>query len=440
MKRNRDSPAIKSRKIGVIALAAIIFFTISGGPFGLEPIVGYAGHWAIPLLLIVPLLWDIPSILMVLELNSMMPEVGGYYQWVKRALGIRWAFYEGWWTWLYTFVDLAIYPVLFVEYASFFFPDIHAWKIPVCLVIIWGNGLLNIRGVVSIGRATLLLGAIVITPFVLLVITHFTHPGAHVPPPVNTGMPLHAFGLALFTVMWNYIGWDNATTYANEINKPARSYIFSIALAFGCIYLLYFLSVYTAQHSGVSAKDLSENGFPFVGLRIGGRWLGSLLSAGGMASMLGIFTAVLLSVSRIPAAMAEDRLLPKFLTRHHPKYGTPYVSIILCAVITSFMILFSFEELLVIDISLYASGIALEFISLIILRKKFPLEARPFKVPLSTSKLIIVSALPFVVYGTAITAVVIGSKEGLTPVYFAAFSLASAHLIWLLFVRKRINR
>ncbi len=440
MKRNRDSPAIKNRKIGVVALAAIIFFTISGGPFGLEPIVGYAGRWAIPLLLIVPLLWDIPSILMVLELNSMMPEEGGYYQWVKRALGIRWAFYEGWWTWLYTFVDLAIYPVLFVEYASFFFPDIHAWKIPVCLVIIWGNGLLNIRGVVSIGRATLLLGTIVVTPFVLLVITHFTHPGADVAPPADTGMPLHAFGLALFTVMWNYIGWDNATTYANEINKPARSYIFSIALAFGCIYLLYFLSVYTAQHSGVSAKDLSDNGFPFVGLRIGGRWLGSLLSAGGMASMLGIFTAVLLSVSRIPAAMAEDRLLPKFLTKHHPKYGTPYVSIILCAVITSFMILFSFEELLVIDISLYASGIALEFISLIILRKKFPLEARPFKVPLSTSKLIIVSALPFVVYLTAIIAVVIGSKEGLTPVYFAAFALASAHVIWLLFVRKRINR
>ncbi len=51
-----------------------------------------------------------------------MPVEGGYYEWVKRGLGIRWAFFEGWWTWLYTFVDLAIYPVFFIEYASFFFP------------------------------------------------------------------------------------------------------------------------------------------------------------------------------------------------------------------------------------------------------------------------------------------------------------------------------
>jgi amino acid transporter len=67
----------------------------------------------------------------VLELNSMMPVTGGYYQWVKHALGQRWGFYEGWWTWLYTFADLAIYPVLFIEYAGFFFPGIAAHKIEI---------------------------------------------------------------------------------------------------------------------------------------------------------------------------------------------------------------------------------------------------------------------------------------------------------------------
>src|SRR6476646_4415324 len=115
-----------TNKLRQLQLAAIIFLTVSGGPYGLEPLLNQAGaHAALLLLLVTPLLWDIPTILTVLELNSMMPVTGGYYQWVKRGLGLRWAFYEGWWTWLYTFVDLAIYHVLFVESASFFFPQIE---------------------------------------------------------------------------------------------------------------------------------------------------------------------------------------------------------------------------------------------------------------------------------------------------------------------------
>ena len=119
------------KRLRILPLAAVIFLTVSGGPYGLEPLLSYAGtHGALLILMLTPLLWDVPTIFVVMELNSMMPVTGGYYQWVKRALGIRWAWYEGWWTWLYTFVDLAIYPVLFVEYASFFFPGDRAIQDP----------------------------------------------------------------------------------------------------------------------------------------------------------------------------------------------------------------------------------------------------------------------------------------------------------------------
>ena len=105
------------------------FLTISGGPYGLESLLTYAGtHGVLLLLFITPLLWDIPTIFTVLELNCMMPVTGGYYQWVKRAMGMRFAWYEGWWTWLYTFVDLAIYPVLFVEYLGFLSPGLKHIK------------------------------------------------------------------------------------------------------------------------------------------------------------------------------------------------------------------------------------------------------------------------------------------------------------------------
>src|SRR5438067_8528764 len=88
-------------KLRPLQLAAIIFLTVSGGPYGLEPLLSYVGNnGALLLLVITPILWDIPTILTVMELNSMMPVEGGYYQWVKRALGLRFSFYEGWWTWL----------------------------------------------------------------------------------------------------------------------------------------------------------------------------------------------------------------------------------------------------------------------------------------------------------------------------------------------------
>src|SRR5437762_13686898 len=137
------------RRLKILPLAAVIFLTVSGGPYGLEPLLFYAGkNGSLLLLMLTPLLWDIPTIFTVLELNSMMPVTGGYYQWVKRALGIRWALYEGWWTWLYTFVDLAIYPVLFVTYLAYFFPQADTYKIPICLVVVWLSAGVNILGIV----------------------------------------------------------------------------------------------------------------------------------------------------------------------------------------------------------------------------------------------------------------------------------------------------
>ena len=164
------------KKLHTIQLTAVIFLTVSGGPYGLESLLSYAGtNGALLLLLITPVLWDIPTILTVMELNSMMPITGGYYQWVKKAMGMRWAFYEGWWTWLYTFVDLAIYPVLFITYASYIFPSIAAWQWPICLFIIWTSAILNILGIVPVGKVSLTLGVIVIVPFLILAVYYFFH-------------------------------------------------------------------------------------------------------------------------------------------------------------------------------------------------------------------------------------------------------------------------
>ena len=211
------------KKIRPLHLAAVIFFTVSGGPYGLEPLLAYAGeHGALLLLVIVPFLWDVPSIFTVLELNGMMPITGGYYKWVKHALGNRWGFYEGMWTWFYTFVDLAIYPVLFVQYATFLLPGIAAYKIVLCLFIIWTSAVVNILGIVPVGRISLFLAALVLVPFIVLFAVFFSHhaSGILLPAPSLKGLSYSSVGLSMYTIMWNCLGWDNVTTYAEEVENP----------------------------------------------------------------------------------------------------------------------------------------------------------------------------------------------------------------------------
>ncbi len=428
-----------TKKLRVIQLIAVIFLTISGGAYGLEPLLTYAGkEGAMLLLFITPLLWDVPTIFAILELNSMMPVTGGYYQWVKRALGMRFAFYEGWWTWLYTFVDLAIYPVLFIEYGTYFFPEMEIYKIPICLIIIWGSAVINIWGIIHVGRLSIIFSVLVIVPFIILFgFGLYQHTGSYaLPAPSVKGLDSYSIGMALFTVMWNFIGWDNTTTYAEEVEKPVETYLKSLSIAFLIIFTVYFLAVYTAVISDMDLKVLEEQEFPGLGDYLGGKWLGSILAFGGMASGLGLYSAVLLSVSRVPKVMADDKLVPPILNKLHPKYKSPYVSILFCSVVVSLMTVWTFEELLIIDITLYGAALFLEFVALIVLRVKAPDEHRPFKIPFNIAGLCLMTLLPFSVYFLALGSAFSDAGKGLVPVLFAVGILATAELLWT-FIRLR---
>ena len=425
----------KPKRLRPIQLVAVIFLTVSGGPYGLETLLVYANkHSALLLLFVTPLLWDVPAILTVLELNSMMPVEGGYYQWVKRGLGLRWAFYEGWWTWLYTFADLAIYPVLFTEYLLFFFPNAEAYKVPVCLFVIWSSALLNIVGIVPVGRVATVLSVVVIIPFLIMIGVAFASPhfSFHLETPSLQGMNLSTIGISLYTIIWNFIGWDNATTYAGEVEKPIRSYIITNITVFLLVILIYSLTVFTVQQIPISAQTLQEQGFPAVGNILGGYWLGALLSVGGLASTLGLFSAVLLSVSRVPKVMADDKLLPAKLDHLHPKFKTPYLSIIVCAAVVSLMIIWSLEDLLIIDVMVYGAGLFIEYLALIALRRKEPDAHRPFTIPLKQQGLYLMMIIPFAIYIIAVTGALSNEEDSTTikPVLFAVAALCSAEIAW----------
>src|SRR5579863_10385622 len=124
----RHSPRIAAHgKLTVLTLAAATYFMVSGGPYGLEDIVkmaGYAG--AIAILLITPLLWSVPTAMMVSELSSSIPEEGGFYIWVRRGLGNFWGYQETWLSLAGSIFEMALYPTLFVDYLGHFAPALTA--------------------------------------------------------------------------------------------------------------------------------------------------------------------------------------------------------------------------------------------------------------------------------------------------------------------------
>ena len=177
---------------------------------------------------------------------------------------------------------------------------------------------------------------------------------------------------------------------------------------------------------------MNEQGYPALGVLAGGKWLGAALSVGGMASALGLYAAVLLSVSRVPQVMADDGLLPAKIHALHPKFKTPYISIIICATVVSFMILWSFQELIIIDVTLYGAGLFLEFITLIVLRIKAPDKPRPFRISLNTTWLCVMMLLPCGVFALALSGALTSEGTVLAPALFAVGALLSAEILWQL--------
>ena len=442
------TPPIKLR---LLPLVMVLFFTVSGGAYGLEDLVSASGPgMALLLIIITPLIWSLPVALMVSELSAALPEEGGYYVWVKTALSPYWGFQVAWWSWLMSFVDMAIYPVLFanylstlfIEYADWHYLSEHAWAHwGVTLLVIWPLAALNIRGAVMVGLASRWFGGIVLLPFAVLSVIGIYHwslnPAAVWQPwiPESTNV-LQSFGVGLFVVMWNYMGWDIIANVAGEIEQPQRNLPRALALTIPLIMLAYLFPVFAGLTSGFDWQQWTSGSFPKIASAVAGEWLGVWLGLAALVSSAGLFNALLLSFSRIPFVLANDAYLPKQLTYIHKRYQTPYIAILVCACIYSLFSLSAFASLIVVDVVLYAAVIMLEYAALITLRLKQPELPRPFKVGGGWWGVLLICILPLAILLLAIISTV--EAEGAQAVIISLAALATGPLIYPYFNKKRL--
>jgi amino acid transporter len=424
------------RKLTLLPLIAATYFIVAGGPFGLEDIVSKAGYaGAILILLITPLIWALPTALMVSEMASTLPKEGGYYAWVSRAMGPFWGFQEAWLSLVGSIFDMAIYPTLFVGYLGHFAPAVTAsgrglW---IGVGLIAASAAWNLLGARAIGDSSVLLGVVLLAPFVLLSV----YAAAHRVAPGGAPVPLRNVDFlgGILVAMWNYMGWDNTSTVAGEVEHPQRTYPLAMASAVALVAVSYVLPVAAVASTGLDPNSWSTGGWAVVALDVlgggvGGAILATAITIGGMIGAAGTLNALTMALSRLPAVMAEDGYLPKLLARRNPRTGAPWVAIVACAIAWAACLQFSFTKLIMLDVLLTGLSILLEFAALVALRIREPELQRPYRVPGGLAGAVALGIFPLALL---VLTVVRNQAEPVGPINaleFGALLIALGFVAW----------
>jgi amino acid transporter len=395
----------KFGKLTLWPLVAATFFMVSGGTYGTEDIVHGAGYGrAILILLLTPVLWSLPTAFMIGELSSALPEEGGYYAWVRRAMGNFWGFQEAWLSLVASVFDMAIYPTLFILYLQRLFPWFAEGHrgLMVGLGVVALCALLNVAGVKVVSTTSLWLFFALSAPFVAIVCIapfKFGALAGAVTKPTDSGIDILT---GVLICMWNYMGWDNASTIAAEVEKPQRTYPRAMLAAVVIVAVSYIVPVVAMWMTGLAPGAWDTGFWADAAGMLGGPLLRVGLALGGMVSGFGMFNALVMSYSRLPLAMAQDGLLPKVFGKRTQRSRSPWVAILVLAVLWAPCLLLGFERLVTIDILLYGGSLGLEFAALIWLRVREPELPRPFRVPGGMFGAVAIGIAPMLMLGFSI--------------------------------------
>lgn len=308
---------------------------IGSGVFGLPSViaglVGGASPWAMFAAGIVI------GIIMACfaEVASQFTQAGGPYLYARVAFGRMIGIQMGWMLWLGQIAAPAANANLFVIYLGEFWPKANS-PLPRFIILTILVGVLvfvNYRGVragtqvsnVFTGAKVLALGAVIIAG------TIFVFSGHHVSSP-TTVPAVGAWLKSALLLVFAYGGFETALAPMAEARDPKRDAAFGLFFALGACVLIYTLIQWVviailpdAAHSTRPLADVARLAM--------GRAGAALVAIGALVSFYGYLSAKILGVPRVTYALAEERDLPKIFAAVHPKYHTPYVSIVVFGIL-----------------------------------------------------------------------------------------------------------
>ena len=350
-------------------------------------------------LIIVPLIFAVPIALVSAELGTSLPEVGGSYAWVKRALGPFWGFTIGTGRTFYFWIGGGSLIVLAVGYIQEFFNLSRVETILISMAIIIISSIINIIGLDLIGWTSKIFTIIIIVPFVLLVIVGLTKLNYNpVTPFMNPNNDIGTnFGYGIAIAIWMYGGWESAANYGGEIRNFSKIFPKAVLITM-ILMVITYIAPNLVGVSAVGHWELwgADGGYDLVSIcrEVGGPILAGLMLFAAIFSNIILYVDNLAQVCRQPYAMAEENLFPKFFSKLHRKFKAPYWAIVFQAIVTAGACMFSFETLVGFLVFLSFLTPALILISTVVLRIKEPELERPFKIP-GNCVMIVLLFIPF---------------------------------------------
>lgn len=319
------------RAIGVPALAAnVVNLTVGAGIFVLPAAVAaILGPAAIGAYVACGLLMGL-VLLCYADLGGRVTRSGGSYAYVEAAFGPYAAFLAGTLLWLvFGVLSNAAVASIFVGTLGTAFPVFATpvGRVLTLAVLYLGLATLNVLGVKQGARFSLFTTAAKLIPLLLLIVIGL--PAIRGENLAFTGpLPFDRLGEAALLLFFAFAGPEGALSASGEIRRPGRTIPRGLLLGAGLILTLYVLLQTVAQ--GVLGPELAnQQDAPLAAtaLAVLGPVGGTLLLAGTALSTFGLVSADMLAGPRVLFATASDGLLPRFLSRVHPRFRTPYVAI-----------------------------------------------------------------------------------------------------------------
>jgi amino acid transporter len=373
------------KKAGLFYLVFVMFSYTTGGPFGLEDMVTTSGPgMTLIYLLVLPFFWCIPVSLVSAELTTAMPVAGGFYRWTRAAFGDFWGFLAGWWNWSASFLLGGAYAVLFTDYLVYYFPKMNWWEhYLVSAGLIAGLTWVNVRGIQMVGQVATALEIFIFVPVMTMIVVALAH--WHHNPFAPWVVPHQArfkiFGVGLALGLWLYSGYEQLSTVAEEVEDPQRAYPRALSLVVPLSIAAYFLPTLAGLASMGNWEKWHTGFFSDAAGMIGGPWLGTWMTLAAMVANVALLNSTILTTTRMPFAMAEDGYLPHLLTRKHGRYKTPWLAIVVSAVIYGLLAWQSLGQLISVYIWLRSATTVLTVLSAWKLRRTQPELKRSFTIP-----------------------------------------------------------
>lgn len=318
---------------------------------------GHNGTSSISLWMIAALFFFVPGALVINELSSRFPQEGGLYIWAKEAFGDFHGFIAGWTYWIYT---IFYFPGLLLASASMsaymFGARGHALAQDRAFLLSVSLGLLlvavglNIVGL-NIGKWLQNAGGVgTIIPLVILVavalivtlrhgsVTHFTW---------HNMLPIWNWNTVNFwsQIAFAFTGLELVSAMSEEVRDPRRTLPRAVYGAGALIAFIYIAGTFSVLAMAPAARIDPQSGV-FDAITIGS----TILKVG----FIGILAAMLVTVgnaggvgstvagiARVPFVVGIDRYLPRAFGKIHPRWKTPWVSILVQGTLSGAILLIS---------------------------------------------------------------------------------------------------